>query len=235
MDLEGWPTRLDGYKIALLADHHIRDEETILLTQRALNWVLAQSPDIIVFAGDLIAYWKPGVESMIRRALAPLQGYDGTVLAVPGNHDYFGGEASDLAPVLDEFGVRLLSNECAVQDSVCWICVDSVNADRADTLKAVKQSDPSLPMILLWHEPDAVRYAPSGPVLMLSGHSHGGQFVTPWGWAPATSENGREFIRGYYPDAPIPLYVSRGLGTTGPPARLFCPPEVTLLTLYGRV
>jgi predicted MPP superfamily phosphohydrolase len=29
----------------------------------------------------------------------------------------------------------------------------------------------------------------------------------------------------------VPLYVSRGVGVTGPPARLFCPAEVSMLTL----
>lgn len=67
--------------------------------------------------------------------------------------------------------------------------------------------------------------------LMLSGHSHGGQFISPWGWAPMKTRGGKKYVRGFYPDAPTPIYVSRGLGTTGPPSRLFCPPEVTILTL----
>jgi uncharacterized protein len=87
--------------------------------------------------------------------------------------------------------------------------------------------------VIVWHEPDAVDALPAGPDLMVSGHSHGGQFLAPWGWAPGTSELGKKYIRGWYPRAPVPLYVSRGVGTTGPPSRLFCPAEVSILTLHG--
>lgn len=42
---------------------------------------------------------------------------------------------------------------------------------------------------------------------------------------------GRKYPRGFYPDAPTPLYVSRGVGTTLLPMRFLCPPEVAILTL----
>jgi predicted MPP superfamily phosphohydrolase len=45
------------------------------------------------------------------------------------------------------------------------------------------------------------------------------------------TKNGEKYVRGYFPNAPTPLYVNRGLGTTGPPSRLNCMPEVTILTL----
>ncbi len=66
---------------------------------------------------------------------------------------------------------------------------------------------------------------------MIAGHSHGGQFRTPWGWPPMRTENGSRYLEGFFPDARTPLYVSRGVGTTFLPSRLFCPPEVSLLTL----
>jgi uncharacterized protein len=68
---------------------------------------------------------------------------------------------------------------------------------------------------------------------MISGHTHGGQFRAPWGWAPMKTRNGERYLEGFFPDAPTPLYVSRGIGTTGPPSRLNCPPEVSVLSLEG--
>ncbi len=229
--MAGWPASRDGYRIGLVADNHIRDNETILLTQQCLEFVLSESPDVIAFAGDTVAYWKPGVERMLREALAPLKNSKVPCVAVPGNHDYFGGDPDQLRPIFDEFGIRLLRNECLRIDGVNWVGVDSAGEGYADPYTAIRQSDPRDPTIVLWHEPDMVDYLPRGPELMLSGHSHGGQFTTPWGWAPMTSRLGSKYLRGFYPEAPVPIYVSRGLGTTGPPARLFCPPEATLLTL----
>ena len=87
------------------------------------------------------------------------------------------------------------------------------------------------PIIALWHEPDVVDHLPKGAALMLSGHSHGGQFTFPGGYTPMHTLNGRKYVRGFFPHAPTPLYVSRGIGTTGPPSRLNCAPEVSLLEL----
>ena len=229
--LSGLGSRKPGYKIALIADNHIRDTETISLTHRALTWAIEQEPDIIAFAGDTVAYWKDGVEEMLTLALEPMLDFEGPAVAVPGNHDYFGGTPEWLRPIFDQYGIQLLRNESKLIDGVNWIAVDSANEGMADPYSAILQADFAYPAVVLWHEPDMVEQLPAGPDLMLAGHSHGGQFITPWGFAPGTSRNGRKYIRGWYPDAPVPIYVSRGLGTTGPPTRLFCPPEVTLLTV----
>ncbi len=229
--MAGWPADRDGYRIGLVADNHCRDSETILLTQQCLEFLLSENPDVIAFAGDTVAYWKPGIEQMLREALAPLKNCKTPCVAVPGNHDYFGGEPDQLKPIFDEFGIQLLRNESVSINGVNWVGVDSAGEGYADPYTAIKQCDPSDPTIVLWHEPDMVDYLPRGPELMLSGHSHGGQFTTPWGWAPMTSRLGSKYLRGFYPDAPVPIYVSRGLGTTGPPARLFCRAEATVLIL----
>ena len=87
--------------------------------------------------------------------------------------------------------------------------------------------------ILLQHNPDvfptAVR---QGWDLTLAGHTHGGQvnveilnhdlniarFYTP-------------YVRGLYRSGRSAIYVTRGIGTIGMPARIGAPPEVTLLRL----
>ena len=47
------------------------------------------------------------------------------------------------------------------------------------------------------------------------------------------TQDGRKYVRGYHPEARTPVYVSRGIGTTGPPSRFMCPPEVAILTLIS--
>ena len=182
----------------------------------------------------MVEYWKPGVEEMLREALSPLKGCDTPCVAVPGNHDYFGGDPDRLLPIFQEFGITLLRNECTRIDGINWVGIDSASEGHADPYAAIRACDPIDPTIVLWHEPDMVDHLPRGPELMLSGHSHGGQFTAPWGWAPMTSRLGSKYLRGFYSEAPVPIYVSRGLGTTGPPARLFCPPETTVLTLVAK-
>lgn len=229
--LRGWPEHLDGYRIALIADTHVRDRETIELTQWAIEMAQAEDPDIVILAGDMIAYWKPRVLEMLEEAYAGLSAFSGRCLAIPGNHDYFAGDPSRLLPVLEPLGVRLLRNEVVHQDGIEWIGIDSEIGGQARPYETILQANPIYPMVVLWHEGDMVDHLPRGPELMLAGHSHGGQFVSPWGWAPTGSYLGRKYLSGFFPRTPVPLYVSRGVATTGPPARLFCRPEVSLLTL----
>jgi predicted MPP superfamily phosphohydrolase len=198
---------------------------------QAASLIVAEDPDVVVIAGDVVNYWKRGCLSQVARLFRELRGFRGRMLAVPGNHDYFGGDAERLRPVLEEAGVAYLRNEVWRSGGIEWIGVDSALARKADPFGAVLKADPARPMVLVWHEPDAVRVAPRGIDLMLSGHSHGGQFRTPWGWAPARSKLGHRYLDGFYPWAPVPLYVTRGVGVTGPPTRLFCRPEVSILTL----
>ncbi|MCW5937277.1 MAG: metallophosphoesterase [Fimbriimonadaceae bacterium] len=217
--------------MAVLADAHVRDRPSIEMALEACGLALQEQPDLVLIPGDLIAYWKRGVLEMVEEAFAPLAALSGRVLATPGNHDYFAGDAAWLEPTLGRLGIRLLRNECARIDGVNWVGVDSEIAGRAEPYAAIRQCQPEDPIVVAWHEPDMVVRLPRGPELMIAGHSHGGQFIAPWGWAPTGSALGRRYVRGFYKDSPVPLYVSRGIGTTGPPARLFCPAEITLLTL----
>ena len=101
--------------------------------------------------------------------------------------------------------------------------------------------------ILLSHNPNAFyRAAGLGVELTLAGHTHGGQInveIVNHSWSPARFMTA--FIAGLYrlpmaqmanpsgdtSSRPAFLYVNRGLGTLGIPARLGSAPEITLLTL----
>jgi len=231
--LPKWPRRLDGFRIGFLADFHLRDPGTVDLGSRAVAAILDQDPDMIVLGGDFVSCWKNDSDDMLRKVLEPLTIMQGNVVAVPGNRDYLIGDPTHLLPVFEDFGIRLLRNESWHHMGINWVGIDSANARQADPLGALESVSNSDPIITVWHEPDLVEWAPADSALMLSGHTHGGQFTTPWGWAPVRSFNGQRFLRGFFPKAFVPLYVSRGLGTTGPPSRLFCTPEATVLTLLS--
>lgn len=239
--LRRWPKRLNGFRIGFLADLHLKDEHSVRLTERAVEAVLAASPDVVVFGGDFVAYYKPETPWLLEEALAPFRGWKGRALGVPGNHDYWSGDPRLLQPVLEELGVRLLRNEILEIDGVIWAGIDSAIALASDPFSTMvdalgrhRTQDTEHPIIALWHEPDYVDYLPAGASLMLSGHSHGGQFRFPWGWTPMHTRGGEKYVEGFYPDAPTPIYVSRGIGTTGPPSRLGVLPEATVLTLLSQ-
>jgi len=83
-------------------------------------------------------------------------------------------------------------------------------------------------VVLLAHQPTNARdFSEAGADLVLSGHTHGGQFF-PWnvvfGWF-------LPWISGLYDIDGMKLYVSRGTGWWGPPLRIGSRTEITRITL----
>jgi len=230
--LHGWPASHSGVKLAVLADLHVRDRFSAKLATRAVAMAIAARPDFVLIPGDLVARWSPGALEFLIEVLFPLAESELPVIVSLGNHDSEGGSADQIVSVCEGLGFRVLTNQACRVGGITFAGIESANLgrDRAETtMEQAKQLGG--PIVVLWHEPDVVDRLPSGARLMISGHSHGGQFTFPGGFTPMHTKNGRKYVRGYYPDAPTPLYVSRGVGTTGPPSRLNCPPEVTLLEL----
>lgn len=225
------PPELCGFRIGFFADLHIRDRQTMRLTRQALAWLMEQNPDVLVIGGDLVDRNIPHYRDLLDSALYDLHFFAGKSVAIPGNRDHDRGDVKHVREIVESFGCRFLQNEVWSHGGVEWVGIDSANGGSPQPYSTLMQADVTKPLVVLWHEPDMVDLLPVGPELMLSGHSHGGQFGTPWGWTPMKTRNGRNYVRGYYPKAPTPLYVTRGLGTTFFPSRLFCPPEVSVLTL----
>lgn len=87
--------------------------------------------------------------------------------------------------------------------------------------------------ILLAHSPVAFETSVNSSVdLQLSGHTHGGQIrlplIGPVLWHNKTD---RRYSQGLFHEDHTDLYVNRGIGTVFVPVRLFCPPEITVITL----
>jgi hypothetical protein len=222
---------LDGFKIVVLGDFHLCDKYSVELANKAIDMALDQDPDMICLVGDFVNYWKPNSPWLIGEVLEPLLIMDGAVVAIPGNHDYNAGSPEILRIIMDELNIKLLRNESWVHKGICWTGIDSYNEGQSDVQKAFASATKE-PVIALWHEPDLVDQLPSGrAMLQLSGHSHGGQFKFPFNLTPMTSKNGDKYRDGFYPDASTPIFVTRGVGTTGPPSRFLCPPQVAVLTL----
>ena len=114
-----------------------------------------------------------------------------------------------------------------------WLSgVDDVlgrSADLDATLHGVPADESR---ILLAHEPDYADHVARYPVdLQLSGHSHGGQIRLPFLRPLYLPDMAHKYVWGLYQIRELTLYTNPGLGTVGVPARLNCPPEITLLTM----
>jgi len=75
---------------------------------------------------------------------------------------------------------------------------------------------------VLVHSPDTFHYTPpDSSVLVLAGHTHGGQVCLPPGAIPVTTNNLYGYAWGLYRRGRAKIYVSRGVGEMIPP-RLDC-------------
>jgi predicted MPP superfamily phosphohydrolase len=229
LKLRNWPESLQGFRIALVADFHVRNLDSAFLAARAIDLALRVKPDAIVIAGDIVDEWSPELPKLVGDLMLPLKHASCPVILVPGNHDYHEGNSDPIAMICQELGIHCLRNQAVRIHNVVWVGIDSYQAGRHEVSCQPPLGDH--PQIVVWHEPDANELLTREASLMLSGHSHGGQFVLPGGWAPKHSDMGRKYVRGFFPDTVTPLFVTTGVGTTFLPSRLNCPPEVALLSV----
>ena len=67
-------------------------------------------------------------------------------------------------------------------------------------------------------------------VLMLAGDTHGGQIPLPsWLWRILGYEKNARYNQGFFQEGRKKMYVSRGIGTSHLPIRMFRRPEVVVL------
>jgi predicted MPP superfamily phosphohydrolase len=235
IELGRWPASLDGFRIVQVSDLHIGP----LLDRRFAAQVFEQAnalqPDLIAVTGDL----ADGSVQRLQTEVEPLAGLRARhgVFFVTGNHDHYSGVQAWTAKVR-ELGWRVLRNErirvggagasfeLAGVDDHHGSLVDAEAGEDLDG--ALSGRDPSVPVVLLAHDPSTFREASRrGVDLQLSGHTHGGQ-IWPFHWVV------RAFIpwvAGLHRLEGSTLYVSRGTGFWGPPMRLLAPAEITEIVL----
>jgi len=237
LPLPRWPEDEPPLKVGQLTDLHCDSFPSVLRARRAADLLMKQNPDLVVLTGDFVTshgeQWaEPAADVLSQTARAPMGAF-----AVLGNHDYWSNSSEVLMRELGRIGVPVLQNEALPVPGRrnLWILgVKSIATGAADAKVAAIGVPENAVKILLAHEPDFVDFAGIKAVVQLSGHSHGGQVRIPFlpVWTPTGA---RKYHTGFYPHAPIPIYVSRGIGTIGPPLRFRCPPEATVLTLTAAV
>jgi predicted MPP superfamily phosphohydrolase len=226
--------RLRGLRIVQLTDIHVGN----FMKQDKLAWYVRAvndlTPDIVALTGDFIGS-SPHFIPACAAALEKLDAREG-VFACLGNHDYWVG-AHHIAATLQAAGVDVLRNEArrlVLKGAPLNIAgVDDPWRGHADFNRAMSMSDPNAPTVMLCHQPDLFPAAVQRRIdLTLAGHYHGGQIKLPFfgrGMSPAHLIS--DFVEGHYIQGRCQLYVSRGIGITGPPVRLNAAPEITLLHL----
>lgn len=218
-------------RMAQISDLHLDVRRGDAVAARVVAQVRAMNPDVLVCTGDLADTAFRYVRRLadVFRALEPPLGK----YAVLGNHEYYVGLDNSVA-FLHASGFSVLRGESVqVSPRLRLAGVDDPAGHFqgqpcfTDTPRSERAGE-GVFNVLLKHQPVVDPASAERFDLQLSGHTHGGQIfpfqILLWlmyPFPPGLHRLGERFQ----------LYVSRGVGTWGPPMRLFAPPEVTLLVV----
>ncbi|MEG1719276.1 MAG: metallophosphoesterase [Clostridia bacterium] len=240
------PPEFDGFKIVHISDLHNKKfgrKEAVLL-----NKIDKCCPDIIVITGDIIDFHRYN-EEVLKDFISGATSIAPTYY-VPGNHESTLSNYNELIKILKAANVNVLENEKTTTQkgdaTLDIIGVLDPTFYRADDLYSLKDktfegevqnlafgNEESF-KILLTHRPESLElYASNNYDLIFAGHAHGGQIRLPF------TEGIIAPVQGYFPKLTSgkhtiensTMYISRGLGNSLFPQRIFNQPEIVAVTL----
>jgi len=223
----------DGYTIVQVSDLHNKrfgKNQSVLIEK-----IKAQHPDLIVLTGDMVGSWVPNYDQsliFIKEAsmIAP-------VIVVDGNHDARLKTYPIQKQAMSDAGAIVLEDELmsVILDNESFNLVglkERFNVEnRTNPVKNLV--DPQRFNLLLAHHPtDFIDYVEAGFDLTLTGHAHGGQWRF-FGVGLYAPNDGLlpKYDAGLYTQDTNAMIVSRGLGESVLPLRLFNGPELVVITL----
>ncbi|MBE6054547.1 MAG: metallophosphoesterase [Clostridium sartagoforme] len=238
------PKEFNNFNIVQISDLHNKNfgkEQSKLIEK-----IEDLSPDIIVITGDLIDRRKYNLENamnFIDKAIkiAP-------IYYVSGNHEAWSRKYSEVKSELIHADVFVMDDErieLKRNDSVINILglsdpafITSSYMDKTDT-KVIEEnlfnwSSLEGFKILLSHRPELFDlYSSNNMNLVFSGHAHGGQIRIPFVGGLIAPNQGffPKYTSGSYTMNKTTMFVSRGLGNSLFPIRIFNRPEIISLTL----
>jgi predicted MPP superfamily phosphohydrolase len=233
--IPGLAENLDGLRIVQLTDIHMGP----FLSERELAHAVAMANEtnahLALVTGDMISFHRDPLDACLKQ-LSGLRAEAG-IYGCLGNHEVY-AQAEDYATEQGaRLGIQYLRSQ-AVQLKFGGAAMNLAGVDyqrfhRPYLKGAEKMVAPGILNVLLSHNPDVFRKAAhQGYDLTIAGHTHGGQVRVEI--LRADLNVARFFTRyvdGLYQERGRSIFVSRGIGTIGMPARLGAPPEVALLRL----
>lgn len=235
----------NGYRIVQISDLHNKNFGK--QSNRLVEQIQSLQPDMIVITGDVVDSNHTDIDvaiDFLEQAVTIAPCY-----YITGNHELWLEETvqKDLMTRITETGTVILDNEVndivvdanLETDSTTTESFSIVGLDDGslygDTLhKLTKDIDQKQFVLLLAHEPQNFEnYSKENIDLILSGHAHGGQIRLPFVGALVAPDQGflPEYTEGLHVENDVSMIISRGLGNSVIPVRLFNRPEIVCIEL----
>lgn len=205
---------------------------------RLIAKIIKEKPHLIVFTGDAIHKYRAKDKAVALELVSALCGV-APVLYVSGNHEMRNKGYRFFRKDLMEAGATVLDNCTA---DMCDLSVTGLNCTclKNNVINEItpKDSGNEKVKILLAHMPQFMdRYAAAGYDFVFCGHAHGGQWRIPFTGIGIYSPGQGMFPKltsGVHTRGKCKIIISRGLGNSQCPLRLFNIPEIVSVTLKSR-
>lgn len=237
------PASFDGFKIAQISDLH----DSLLGENHAyvVDEIRSIAPQAIFITGDLIDSNRYDLEKslLIIKELENIA----PIYYVTGNHEIATNDVDHIKESLRELGVRVLTDEADLiaSDEGEKIAIggieDPLGSSLGDELaveqsvaRAFKKVSGDVYKVLLSHRPEQFdTYVANKIDVTFSGHAHGGQFRIPGLGGLVSPGQGLfpKLTSGVHEKNESQLVISRGLGNSIVPVRIFNKPEIVAVTL----
>lgn len=216
-------------KIALISDIHLGIYKRPSYLEKVVSKLNELDVDVVLIAGDLTYHPDRSIDEL----LAPLRQSRHVILAVLGNHD----EERPGPPVqnavksaLVKHGAILLEGRSLDIKGYTVAGLGDMWAGK-DDLNSLPSSAKTQPVIALMHNPDtAMKFARGDVALAVAGHTHGGQIRLPYLYKKVIPTQ-NPFDSGLHGFAPVPVFVTSGLGEISLPMRFLNPPVIDVLDI----
>ncbi len=243
ISIENLSKSLQGFKIVHITDIQGDEYTGSDEIRNYIKHVNKQSPDLIIFTGDLISYGTDFID-MSAQELGKAKSKYGTI-AVVGDHDYWAG-LDNIEPALNNQNIPLLQDENhTIQinstSNITITGVTEVYSKQADPTvvdSLTKSTGNSALKIFASHQVNDQLISKAQQQnyhLMLSGHTHGGQIHVPFmSMNFSASQQETQYVQGLYWENSLPINVNNGLGFTLAPIRYEAPPNISVITLQKK-
>ncbi len=227
-------------RILHLADLHIGTANDLRRAERAFTLGMEQVPDLCLLTGDFVL-WGGGDREAIGRLLRHVAQQLPTFASL-GNHDAKAVAPPRSNPVAEMLAssVSLLINRAVpvdVRDQRLMLIGlgDLWLGDMQPEGLFTAPDKQRLPTLVLAHNPDTKDHLENMSWdILFAGHTHGGQVVLPLGVRPFLPVIDRSMVAGLYHWKNRYIHITRGVGNLHG-LRFNCRPEVSLITLHGRM
>jgi predicted MPP superfamily phosphohydrolase len=217
-----------GKKIAFVSDTHLGMVRQEKFMQKVVDIINKEKPDIAFNLGDLI----DGPSFPYAKGMAPLNEINAPMGSyyVEGNHERYSAEYDLFKSNFPE-KLNDITNKKVIVNNTQIIGIPFGSMKSEDQIKKELEDvlyDKNFPSIILMHDPkDTPKLADNNVSLVLSGHTHNGQFFP---FTFLLDKLYGLYVYGITETGNTVSITSSGVGTAMPPLRVGSSPEIVIVT-----